>query len=335
MQFERLDPAACDWERMDAFPDRQVFQSREWLAFLDETQGGEPVVCAVKDGSAEVGYFTGLITRTYGIRMLGSPLPGWATGYMGFNLQEGVSRADAAAGLVRYAQESLGCAHVELRDRGLAAQDADGGRFSVDRFPTSEIDLTRGEDEILGGMKGNCRRSVRKAEERGVVIEAASDPEFADDYYAQLIDVFAKQSLRPTYGIDRVRALIRHLQPSGRLLLVRARDPEGKCIATGIFPALGRSAYFWGGASWREHQILQPNEAVIWFAMRYWKERGAEAFDMGGGGDYKRKYGGAELVVPHLSWSRFRALETMRELVRHLRDPSGLKRRLTTKRVSR
>ena len=53
---------------------------------------------------------------------------------------------------------------------------------------------------------------------------------------------------------------------------------------------------------------------------------------MGGGGDYKRKYGGDELVVPHLSWSRFRALKTMRGLVRQLRDPGGLKRRLTSKR---
>lgn len=316
---------------MDALPDRQVFQTREWLAFLEETQGGEPVVCAVRNGSAEVGYFTGFLTRRYGLRMLGSPLPGWTTGYMGFNLDAAVARADAAAALVRYARNFLGCAHVEVRDRDLAIQDADGGRFGVDRFRTFEIDLTRGEDEILSGMTSACRRAVRKSVKEGVITEASSDPEFADDYYAQLVDVFAKQSLRPTYGIDRVRALIRHLQPSGRLLLVRARNPQGKCIATGIFPALGRSTYFWGGASWREDQILRPNEAVLWFAMRYWKERGVEAFDMGGGGEYKRKYGGEELLVPHLSWSRFRALETMRGFVRQLRDPSGLKSRLTRK----
>jgi CelD/BcsL family acetyltransferase involved in cellulose biosynthesis len=89
--------------------------------------------------------------------------------------------------------------------------------------------------------------------------------------------------------------------------------------------------YFWGGASWREDQILRPNEAVFWFAIRYWKERGIEAFDMGGGGEYKRKYGGEELEVPHFSWSRFRALKTMRGVVRQLRSPSGIKSRLTKK----
>ena len=71
-----------------------------------------------------------------------------------------------------------------------------------DHFPTFEIDLTRPEDEILAGMKGNCRRSVRKAEKDGVIIEAASDPELRGDYYAQLVDVFAKQSrVRPTASI--------------------------------------------------------------------------------------------------------------------------------------
>jgi CelD/BcsL family acetyltransferase involved in cellulose biosynthesis len=330
LHFERLDLDGCDWERMDAFPDRQVFQTREWLDFLTETQGAEPVVCAVKDGSATVGYFTGAVARRYGIRMLGSPLPGWATGYMGFNLEPGISRGEAAAALVPYAREALGSAHVELRDRDLSAQEA-GGAFSLDRFTTFEVDLARSEDEIFAGMTSACRRAVRKSEKEGVVTEQAFDLEFADDYYTQLVDVFAKQSLRPTYGVDRVRALIRHLQPSGRLLLVRARNPAGKCIATGIYPALGRSMYFWGGASWREDQILRPNEAVFWYAIRHWKERGVRAFDLGGGGEYKRKYGGVELEVPHLSWSRFRVLQTMRGLVRQLRSPSGLKSRVTKK----
>jgi hypothetical protein len=331
LQLERLDLAECDWARMDAFPDRQVFETREWLSFLDETQVGEAVVCAVEDRSEHVGFFTGYLVRRYGIRILGSPMPGWTTGYMGFNLEPEVSRVDTAEALVRYAREELGCAQVELRDRDLGVQGPVARRFSVDRFKSFEIDMTRSEDEIFGAMTSACRRAVRKAEKEGVVTEQATDLEFADDYYAQLVDVFAKQSLRPTYDLERVRALVKHLQPSGRLLLVRARNPEGKCIATGIFPALGRSMYFWGGASWREDQILRPNEAVFWFAIRYWKERGIDAFDMGGGGEYKRKYGGVEIEVPHLSWSRFRALKTMRGVVRQLRSPSGIKSRLTKK----
>ena len=139
---------------------------------------------------------------------------------------------------------------------------------------------------------------------------------FADEYYAQLVEVFARQSLVPPYGVERVRALIDCLEPTGHLLLVRARSAEGLPVATGIFPAFNGTAYFWGGASVREHQILRPNEAVFWYAMRYWRARGMTVLDLGGGGEYKRKYGPSELRVPFFRRSRFPGLSVLREVAR-------------------
>ena len=328
LTLERLELARVDWDALDRFPDRNVFQTPEWLSFVAETQGADPVVCALISGGVTVGYFTGLIVRRFGVRILGSPFPGWSTGYMGFNLAEGVSRRAAVDALFRYALGTLRCLHVELRDRQLSYDEAGDLGDALDRFTTSEVDLRPPEDELWAGFKGSVRTAVRKATKVGVVIEEASDAGFADDYHAQLEEVFGKQSLRPTYGVERTRALIAHVYPSGRLLLLRARAPDGACIATGIFPAHGRLMYFWGAASWRSHQSLNPNEAVIWHAMRYWKARGIEAFDLGGGGEYKRKYMGEEVDVPHLIRSRSRALRAMREVARQLRAPEGLRRHL-------
>ena len=74
--------------------------------------------------------------------------------------------------------------------------------------------------------------------------------------------------------------------------------------------------YFWGGASWREFQTLRPNEPIVWHAMRYWKERGVERADLGGGLVYKRKYRPVEVEVPFFRKSRFRALAGMRNLAK-------------------
>ena len=68
----------------------------------------------------------------------------------------------------------------------------------------------------------------------------------------------------------------------------------------------------WGGASWRQYQKFQPNEAIFWYAMRYWKARGMQTFDMCGGGEYKRKYGGRRIVVPWGRLSRFRIFSLAR-----------------------
>jgi CelD/BcsL family acetyltransferase involved in cellulose biosynthesis len=305
-----------EWDRMDAFGDRVIFQTREWLEFLARTQGAQPVVAAVMDDREHVGYFTGLVIRRFGIRILGSPFPGWTTESMGFNLIDGVNRRDAAAALIPFAFRTLGCAHVELKDRRLQADDLHGLGFTSEPTLTFEVDLSDDETAIFGRMSSACRRAVRRGEKLGVTVEQVTGAAFADEYYAQLVEVFARQSLVPPYGVERVRALIDCLEPTGHLLLARARSAEGLPVATGIFPAFNGTAYFWGGASVREHQILRPNEAVFWYAMRYWRARGMTVLDLGGGGEYKRKYGPSELRVPFFRRSRFPGLSVLREVAR-------------------
>jgi len=318
LNFERLELDRCDWDEMDSFPDRVLFQTREWLEFVARTQGAEPVVAALSDGGERVGYFTGMITRRFGVRILGSPLPGSTTNYMGFNLRDGVSRREAAAALPRFAFRSLGCLHLELTDRHLKAGDLVGLNFEHSPWGTSEIDLTPDEDTIFASMQSRSRGAIRKSVKLGVRIEEAGGEEFANEYYAQLEDVFAKQGLRPTYRVERVRELIRCLEPTGHLLLLRAVSAEGEHIATGIFPAMNGTAYFWGGASWRSHQNLRPNEPIFWQAIRRWRARGMTAMDLGGGGDYKRKFGPRELSVPHLRKSRLPGLGRLRGPARAL-----------------
>jgi len=208
---------------------------------------------------------------------------------------------------------ALKCVHLEVSDPYFTEDDGRELGFDISYYKSYRTDLRKSEQELFHSMDSACRRCVRKAEKSRVVIEEAHDLGFADEFYTQLTEVFAKQGLVPTYNLERVRALIKHLQPTGRLLLLRARDPDGKCIATGIFPGFNKIAQFWGNASLRSGQSLRPNEAIHWYAMRYWRQRGVEVYDWGGGGTYKEKYGCIPHNVPWFTKSRYR-------LVRHLRD---------------
>ncbi|MDF1524272.1 MAG: GNAT family N-acetyltransferase [Trueperaceae bacterium] len=310
--LERVGP---DDAALFRYADHTVFQTEAWLRFVAQTQRGEAVVAQVRDGHRAIGRFTGLLVRRYGLRILGSPLPGSTTSYMGFNLVEGASRASALRALRAFAFAELDCAHVEVTDRYATREDCieAGYRLEPSAMSGYQVDMGGGPDVVFAAMKSSTRRNVRKAEREGLTVEIAEDAAFADDYYAQLEDVFAKQRLRPTYGVGRVRALIEHVGPTGRLLLLRARTPDGTCIATGIFPAANRTMFFWGGASWRNHQILRPNEALQWTAMRYWMDRGITVYDMMGGGRYKRNYGAASIHVPRAHLARFPAIELLRE----------------------
>ncbi|MGH9446147.1 MAG: GNAT family N-acetyltransferase [Terriglobia bacterium] len=311
-RLHRIDRDAVNWKTLDRFEDRTVFQTREWLDFVAETQHAEPVVAEVREGSSLAGYFSGLIIRRLGVRILGSSFPGWTTPYIGFNLVPGASRKEALRALEIFAFKELGCLHLEVSDRGFHAADGEALGFSSGAFLSYESDLTRTEEELFGSMTSACRRCIRKAEKSGVRVEEACGEAFAEEYYEQLKDVFAKQNLVPTYDLARVKSLIRHLAPAGHLLLIRALDPEGRPIASGIYPGMNKVAEFWGNASFRHSQRFRPNEVLHWYAMRHWKKRGIEIFDWGGGGEYKEKYGVRPIAVPWLQKSRYRFLGVMR-----------------------
>ena len=316
MKCRVIDLTEVDWQLLDRFADRTVFQTREWLAFVTESQNATPVVAELLDDGLCVGYFTGLIFSRFSLKILGSSFPGWTTPYIGFNLLPGASRAAALAAVEDLAFGKLKCVHMEVSDPYFAGDDGKSLGFTEEYYASYRTDLTRSEEEIFNGMESACRRCIRKAEKSGITIEESHDLGFADEYYEQLKDVFAKQGLVPTYGVERVRALVRHLEPTGRILLLRARDPDGHCIATGIFPGFNKFSEFWGNASFRDGQALRPNEAIHWYAMRYWKRRGVEIHDWGGEGKYKEKYG----CIPHkVLWftkSRYKLISRLRDEAR-------------------
>src|SRR5581483_8389674 len=144
-----LNPAEIPWARLDAFPDRTIFQTRAWVDFVSETQRATPVVAELCAGSDVAGYFTGLTVERFGIRILGSSFPGWATPYIGFNLMEGVPAAEALAAVERMAFGELKCLHMEVSDRRFTPEDGRQLGFDCKFYESYETNLTKTEDEIF------------------------------------------------------------------------------------------------------------------------------------------------------------------------------------------
>lgn len=137
-----------------------------------------------------------------------------------------------------------------------------------------------------------------------------------------MIDVFAKQNLVPTYTVDKVKYLLKHLSKVNNVYCLRVLDLEGKSIATSIFPGFNRKM-FWGGASLREYQHYMPNEYMIYTAIRYWKERGCTEFDMVGNRSYKKKFGSLVTNYPCIMVPKYRILLRLKDLAAYLYYFSG------------
>lgn len=311
----RMDVISECWDAKLASFSPRIYYSWAWMQFILSFQNGEPLMLNIFHNDEEVGVFVGVLFKRFGIRILGAPMVGWTTPYMGLLVRPEYQELvpDIIDAVSKYTFSKLKCAHFEHRSHVVPKECYKQPNWVVNVSQGYQVNLARGKEEVFNSFYPACRRNIRKAMREGIFIEQVKDDSFAEDYYCQLIDVFTKQGKKPTYNISRVQNLIHYVETTGRLLLLKAIHSEHGCIATGIFPYDEQWIYFFGGASWRKHQIFRPNELIQWSAMEFAIKQGIKFYDMGGAGEYKAKYGGKPLIYVHARRSRNRLVGTLRD----------------------
>ena len=308
MHVERINTP--DWEMIESHSDAMVCHSRAWFLFLAATQKIEPVFLRIHHEDSE-SIFCGGIVRKFGLKILGSPFPGWSTSYMG--CLGTIDRITALTAIRDYAFRHLGVVQFECLDaqNDLARVRIAGWNHRI--FQNFLLDLTKSEAELQSALARDAKYSLSKGKERGVRISLdPPDNEFAGKYEEQMIDVFARQGLRPPYGHDRIAKLLEHLRPGTSILTGWAQNEAGEVIATNISVGNRNRAYLWGAALDRQFIKLRPTEILQWEMISEWKRRGTLSFDFGGAGEYKRKYGGDRIETPFVRFSKYPVLESLR-----------------------
>ncbi|MDP4201311.1 MAG: hypothetical protein Q8861_01330 [Bacteroidota bacterium] len=318
-EFKYLGNALIPWDLLDKSEDQNIFKTREWLVFLQKTQQAEPCVIEIYDNGNRIGYFVGENFRKV-IKIVASPFEGCSTGFQGLNMLKPITAAERVKiyeSLILFLFRTKQCLFFQATDWQMSVEDLTHSVLQYEPVTGYSIDLTQSEDLILRDFNESSRKNVNKSVRRGVLLRQAENPEkFVDDYYRQLQDVFCKQGLKPTYSKDRVVALVDTLYPTGNLLLLESLSPEGKSIATGLFLGKNKFSSAWGQASYKDSHSLFPNEAMWFEAMRYWKNAGTTVFELGGGGEYKKKYGGVPYVKPRLVATKYQALHSLKQLAK-------------------
>lgn len=318
-KFQPINLDSLDLNEFNGFACKPVFTTPEWIRFVEADSGAKPLILRITKNQGFVGYFSGLMMKKFGVSIVASPFSGWSTCFMGFDCLCKEAVLDVLKDLKTYLFEEVKCVYVEIIDRDM---DLDLAKRSGLRFvllSTLELDIDRSDDELFKVFKTDCRNFIRQFERRGATIEEASpDERFAEEYFEQLQDVFAKQGMVPTYGVDKVKRLLTHLAVSDKLLCLRVRNPDGASIATSIFLGHNNKFFFWGGASFRSFQSFRPNEYMIWYAIRYWRARGCTVFDMVGVREYKKKFGSVEREYAKLIIPKYTFLLSLRNLAERL-----------------
>ena len=279
-----ITPTDAAWDAfVEAHPDAHILQTAAWGA-LKSAFGWSAGRVAMADTDGRIVAGAQVLYRALPLR-LGTvayaprgPLLDWDDAAQCRAL---LAALDAAARRRRAALLKLEPPQEdspEARAR-LAALGFRSSPHTVQPPRTVVIDIAPDEDAILASMKQKTRYNIRLSQRKGVRVRegtAADLPGFSAMMQAT--------GARDGFGIHSAAyyALAYDLfAPAGRAALLIASH-EGEDLAALMVFALGRTAWYFYGASSDAHRNLMPTYAVQWEAIRWARARGCTRYDLWG-----------------------------------------------------
>lgn len=187
-----------------------------------------------------------------------------------------------------------------------------GRGFRPSRWPflpskTIRIDLTPGEDDLLGAMRKDARASIRKARGAFSVQIASHEDRLQIERFQEFWLRHGKGSI---LGLSELRALFMSFR--GDAFLVLAASHSGTLLAGAVILHFERCAYYTYAATSALGRKALTGYLVVWEAMREARRRGCTSFDLEGVYDqrfpllkrwrgfsaFKEKFGGEVFSYP-------------------------------------
>ena len=271
-----------------------IFTSKVWLDFLQRDKKGTPLVLKVVINDKTV-YFVSLLFKK-GIKMCGSPFEGWNTPYMGFiniNTLTDEEKHLTINKTVKYLKRKKNCWYIQICDWNINLDFVKKYKYKYEIKRTYFKDISCDEGMLLSSFRKDVRKNIKYfSNNRLQLREEEPNNNFVTNYYNQLVDVFGKNGLSPSYSKEKVLLLMNTFSNSTNNILLESVWLPGNdiCIASGVYFIYKKRLYSFGSASYREYQHLRPNEYVRWHAMRKAKEYGCTEYDLMGFAEYKEKF---------------------------------------------
>ncbi len=175
---------------------------------------------------------------------------------------------------------------------------------------TSQLDITKPEEELLAGMRKTTRYEVKKAISLGVKITSTADPESVKEFYNLQLQTAKRQKFVP-FAYEFLYEQFKVFSQIDRTLLYSARL-ENKLLAQAIIIFYGREAVYHYGASTEEGRKYPGAYLIQWEAIKEAKRRGMKRYNFWGVSDltnkghrfygisiFKRGFGGDDFEYLH------------------------------------
>lgn len=145
---------------------------------------------------------------------------------------------------------------------------------------TSQLDITKTEEELLAGMRKNTRYEIRKAQKNGIKVEMNTDLDQLKDFYDLQVQTSKRQHFVP-FSYTFLKKQFEVFTSQGNVVLYTAKL-DGKVLAQAFIIFYGQEAAYHYGAS-TELGRKEPGAYIIqWEAILEAKKRGMSRYNFWG-----------------------------------------------------
>jgi hypothetical protein len=322
MELKALDEMPDElWNsRVRQYDTGMFYHQAAWLRYLEDQGHGRVVRMEMVDNGLTVGYFAGLLVKKGPFRILGSPLSGSKSEFMGPIANQDLDLDSFVTAIDAYCRQHR-IHHLELGSPLFEPKIMSKHGFKTWQWKTFRIPLSPDREAMWMALNRKCRNRIRKGMKNDLVVEETLDQSFVETHHAQLCEVFSRQGLAPPFSLKDLEGLVERLRPDNLIYTLQVLlKNSGEVIASGIFFHDDRHAYSISTASQFDTRSLYPNELLYWTVMELAGLAGIQELSVGdnyrvpkSGGKFKDKFNGNYVSV-------YRYLQYYSILARYARE---------------
>jgi len=202
---------------------------------------------------------------------------------------------------------------------------------------TSQLDITKTEEELLKQMRKTTRHEIKKAEKEKIKIVTSQDPKEMKNFYDLQLETANRQKFTP-FAYEYLHEQFKVFAKNKKAILYKAYF-KNKLLALAFIIFYGEEAVYHYGASTQEERDHPGAYLIQWRAILEAKKRGMKRYNFWGVAPlektnhrfyglsiFKRGFGGEDVRYLHaqdfiINYPKYfinYAVETMRKFTRKL-----------------
>ena len=286
---------------IDEFLHPTIYVTKPWVLFLEKNIKGDFVFIKLSNGIQYI-YTYGIIFKKGPIRIYGSPFAGWNTGYIGLmSDKEVIDYKSCIESLYHFLRKTRKIHYFEFVDKNINVEYAKKNKIRYEFTHNMFIDLKKSENDILDSIDKRLAKKWRNYSKHGYeIVECEPNKEFADIFYDQLIEVFARQNLKPFYSRQRIYSLLDTFKDyKDNILCLHSVDVStANVLSSGIYLKYKKYCVSIASAYYDSSKKHNMNHPMRIYAIMHMKNEGADTFDMCGFNPYKAIFGPYIVDIP-------------------------------------